>query len=80
MQDDMKHWPFKVAGDKEGKPMIEVAYEGKQKKFHPEEISAMVVRSWPPPAGGVGFGFCMGRESGGVVPELATECGMGAAA
>eukprot|EP01052_Picozoa_sp_SAG31_P019679 SAG31_NODE_1446_length_8318_cov_8.573914_4_plen_90_part_00 len=41
--DDMKHWPFKVVGDKDGKPLIEVEVDGKRKKYHPEEISAMVV-------------------------------------
>eukprot|EP01050_Picozoa_sp_SAG11_P027895 SAG11_NODE_7244_length_1173_cov_1.799814_1_plen_124_part_01 len=36
VQADMKHWAFKVVGGKDGKPLIEVDYEGRRKKFHPE--------------------------------------------
>lgn len=44
VQADMKHWPFKVvAGDKDNKPVIEVEYQGDKKRFHAEEISAMVL-------------------------------------
>jgi L1 cell adhesion molecule like protein len=40
----MKLWPFKVEGNpSDGKPMICVKYKGEFKKFHPEEISAMVL-------------------------------------
>lgn len=42
VQDDMKHWPFKVINSK-GKPKIEVEYRGETKQFVPEEISAMVL-------------------------------------
>merc|ERR1719181_2416857 len=44
-QADMKLWPFKVSSDgsKDDKPMIEVMYQGVVKKFHPEEISSMVL-------------------------------------
>jgi len=38
---DMKHWPFKVK-DKGGKPAI-VINAGGEKKFSPEEVSAMVL-------------------------------------
>ncbi len=38
VQEDMKHWPFKVV-DKGGKPAVGVA----NKEFFPEEISAMVL-------------------------------------
>lgn len=42
IQNDMKHWPFKVV-NANGKPNVEVMYEGKPKQFSPEEISAMVL-------------------------------------
>lgn len=43
IQDDMKHWPFKVESGAGDKPMIVVDYKGESKKFHPEEISSMVL-------------------------------------
>jgi heat shock protein 1/8 len=43
VQNDMKLWPFKVISGPNDKPMIEVQYMGEAKKFHPEEISAMVL-------------------------------------
>jgi len=43
VQDDMKLWPFKVLNDSGSKPVIEISYQGKNKKFKPEEISAMVL-------------------------------------
>nr|BAN65110.1 dnaK protein [Babesia bovis] len=43
VQDDMKHWPFKVTNDVGGKPTIEVTFQGQKKSFHPEEISSMVL-------------------------------------
>ncbi|XP_020813284.1 heat shock 70 kDa protein cognate 2 [Drosophila serrata] len=42
IQEDLKHWPFKVINDK-GKPKIEVEYKGERKRFAPEEISSMVL-------------------------------------
>lgn len=42
IQDDMKHWPFKVVNDC-SKPKIQVEYKGEAKKFAPEEISSMVL-------------------------------------
>ncbi|KAM7296685.1 heat shock protein 68-like [Ixodes scapularis] len=42
IQDDLKHWPFKVENDA-GKPKISVELKGERKRFHPEEISAMVL-------------------------------------
>lgn len=42
VQDDMKHWPFKVV-DKATKPIIEVEFRGEVKQFTPEEISSMVL-------------------------------------
>ena len=43
VQNDMKLWPFKVISGPSDKPMIEVSYMGETKKFHPEEVSAMVL-------------------------------------
>jgi L1 cell adhesion molecule like protein len=43
VQDDIKHWPFKVEQGTGDKPMIVVDYKGETKKFHAEEISAMVL-------------------------------------
>jgi len=42
VQNDMKHWPFKVI-NKEGKPHVQVTFKGETKTFSPEEISAMVL-------------------------------------
>ncbi|XP_049866370.1 heat shock protein 68-like [Pectinophora gossypiella] len=42
IQDDMKHWPFKVINDC-GKPKIQVEFKGETKRFAPEEISSMVL-------------------------------------
>ncbi|XP_013110576.2 heat shock protein 68 [Stomoxys calcitrans] len=42
IQDDMKHWPFKVMNDC-GKPKICVEFKGEQKRFAPEEVSSMVL-------------------------------------
>lgn len=42
IQEDMKHWPFKVVNEC-GKPKIQVEYKGENKKFAPEEISSMVL-------------------------------------
>ena len=43
VQRDMKHWPFKVVAGPSDKPLIEVDFMGEKKRFHPEEISAMVL-------------------------------------
>ncbi|XP_014272950.1 heat shock protein 68 [Halyomorpha halys] len=42
IQDDLKHWPFKVVNDN-SKPKIQVEYKGEIKYFTPEEISSMVL-------------------------------------
>nr|CDS24867.1 heat shock protein 70 [Echinococcus granulosus] len=42
VQDDMKHWPFKVVNSK-GKPKIQVQHCGRTKRFVAEEISSMVL-------------------------------------
>jgi len=43
VQQDMKHWPFKVTAGVEGKPMIGVEFKNESKLFSAEEISAMVL-------------------------------------
>jgi heat shock protein 1/8 len=43
VQDDMKHWPFKVVQKEGDKPYIRVTYKGETKDFSPEEVSAMVL-------------------------------------
>jgi len=43
VQDDMKHWPFKVLKKEGDKPYIRVMFKGEEKDFSPEEISAMVL-------------------------------------
>ncbi|KAJ8957312.1 hypothetical protein NQ314_006560 [Rhamnusium bicolor] len=42
IQQDLKHWPFKVVSDG-GKPKIQVEFKGEKKVFAPEEISSMVL-------------------------------------
>ena len=43
IQNEIKHFPFNVIDDGNNKPIIEVTYKGETKKFHPEEISSMVL-------------------------------------
>merc|ERR1719326_621909 len=43
VQSDIKLWPFKVLAGSGDKPIIEVHYMGEEKKFHPEEISSMIL-------------------------------------
>ena len=43
VQKDIKLWPFKVESGPDDKPVIAVKYKGETKKFHPEEISSMVL-------------------------------------
>jgi L1 cell adhesion molecule like protein len=43
VQDDMKHWPFKVINKGGDKPVMQVQYKGETKTFTPEEISSMVL-------------------------------------
>lgn len=44
VKNDIKHWPFEVVGDPNGKPVIKVDYQGEKKTFNPEQISAMVLQ------------------------------------
>jgi heat shock 70kDa protein 1/2/6/8 len=43
VQSDMKLWSYKVTDDGNDRPQINVVYKGEDKKFYPEEISAMVL-------------------------------------
>jgi len=43
VQKDIKLWPFNVVAGPDDKPIIQVQYKGEMKKFHPEQISAMVL-------------------------------------
>ena len=43
VQEDMKHWPFKVASNSYNQPLFEVTYKNELKQFTPEEISSMVL-------------------------------------
>merc|ERR1712183_339170 len=43
VQDDMKHWPFKIINGPGGTPLIKVDYKGETKQFKAEEISSMVL-------------------------------------
>jgi heat shock protein 1/8 len=43
VQKDLKHWPFKVEAGPDDKPLISVSQKGEIKKYHPEQISAMVL-------------------------------------
>jgi len=43
IKDDIAQWPFKVSGDRDGKPIITVDYKGKEVTFTPEEISSMIL-------------------------------------
>ena len=43
IQSDIKHFPFGVSADENDKPIINVQYQNEQKKYHPEEISSMIL-------------------------------------
>lgn len=43
VQNDMKHWPFRVKRGDNDKPLICVKFKEETKEFTPEEISAMVL-------------------------------------
>ena len=44
LQKDLKHFPYDVVNDGKNRPQIVVDTKDGQKKFYPEEISAMVLR------------------------------------
>lgn len=43
IQENLKHFPYKITSGVSDKPTINVNYLGEEKKFQPEEISAMVL-------------------------------------
>merc|ERR1712054_64296 len=43
VQSDIKLWPFEVIAGAGDKPMIVVQANGEEKKFHPEEVSSMIL-------------------------------------
>ena len=43
LQNDIKHFPFKVIVDKDDKPLIQVKYKNEKRTFQPEEVSAMIL-------------------------------------
>ncbi|CAG0898252.1 unnamed protein product, partial [Cyprideis torosa] len=43
VQSDMKRWPFRVVSE-EGRPKIQVSFQGSEKTYFAEEISSMVLR------------------------------------
>ncbi|KAJ4801130.1 Heat shock 70 kDa protein [Rhynchospora pubera] len=43
VQNDIKHWPFKVVSGPKDRPKIVVNYRGVEKQFYAEEISSMVL-------------------------------------
>ena len=44
VQEDIKHWPFKVKDNGKNKPIISVLIDGKEKTFYPEEVSALILK------------------------------------
>jgi L1 cell adhesion molecule like protein len=44
VQEDIKRYPFKVVGDASDRPQIVVQTKDGEKKFYPEEISAMLLQ------------------------------------
>ncbi len=46
VQDDMKHYSFKVEGDDQDRPTIKINVDGKpEETYYPEQISAMILES-----------------------------------
>lgn len=43
VQHDKRHWPFTIKADSQNRPLISVEYQGGERDFRPEEISAMVL-------------------------------------
>ncbi|KAI0120580.1 78 KDA glucose-regulated protein-like protein precursor [Hypoxylon sp. NC0597] len=42
VQNDIKHFPYKVV-EQDGKPVVQVQFQGETKRFTPEEISAVIL-------------------------------------
>ena len=45
VQEDAKLWPFKVKGDPNGRVVIQVLEDGKEKEYDPETISSIILAS-----------------------------------
>jgi len=43
VQADIKLWPFKVIAGQGDKPMIQMSSQGEDTKYHPEEVSSMIL-------------------------------------
>ncbi|EJD40402.1 heat shock protein [Auricularia subglabra TFB-10046 SS5] len=43
VQEDAKHWPFKIIPKSDGRPAVEVEVDGKAQQFSAEELSSMVL-------------------------------------
>ena len=43
LQSDIKQFPFEVIDDGNNKPIIQVTFKNESKKYHPEEISSMIL-------------------------------------
>ncbi|TFY81718.1 hypothetical protein EWM64_g2295 [Hericium alpestre] len=44
VQDDIKHWPFKVVKKPDGRPAVQVEFADKQQTYSAEELSSMVLQ------------------------------------
>jgi L1 cell adhesion molecule like protein len=44
VKEDIKHWPFKIESDENDKPMIKVEDNEGEKKYYPEQISALILK------------------------------------
>ena len=45
VKEEMKNVPYKIIGDENNKTMFEVEYMGENKRFYPEQISAMILEN-----------------------------------
>lgn len=43
VQDDAKHWPFKIVPTKDGRPSVQVENRGEKQTYSSEELSSMVL-------------------------------------
>ncbi|GJS94377.1 putative heat shock protein 70 family protein [Tanacetum coccineum] len=45
VHEDIKSWPFKVIEGSEGKPLLVFEHESQEKKFSPQDISALILKN-----------------------------------
>ncbi|GJX07772.1 putative heat shock protein 70 family, peptide-binding domain protein [Tanacetum coccineum] len=45
VHEDIKSWPFKVIEGTEGKPLLVFEHESQEKKFSPQDISALILKN-----------------------------------